>query len=125
MDTTNQKAKALAQIRDTQDTIAKLNQGKFTFGGIFKSTAEKKESVVLKEQLVEDLKRDVENYDVIRKILIIYLQTVAIPQYQKQAKERYIKQMGLMCRSEVHNAAAVSNCWHSFKELIDSYNIKE
>lgn len=52
MDTPNQKQRAQAQIRDTQDTISKLNQGKFTFGGVFKSTAQKKESVVLKEQLV-------------------------------------------------------------------------
>ncbi len=90
-----------------------------------KSEKEKKESVVVKETLIAELKIDVANYDTIRKILIIYLSLVAIPSYQQQAKERYIKQMGLMCRSEVHNAAAVSTCWNSFKTLIDSYNIKQ
>jgi hypothetical protein len=91
---------------------------------MLKSDKEKKESVILKESLIAELKTDVINYDIIRRILIIYLSQVAIPSYQQQAKERYIKQMGLMCRSEVHNAAAVSNCWNSFKALIDSYNIK-
>lgn len=80
---------------------------------------------MLKEQLIESLSEDVANYDIIRKILLNYLATVAIPSYQKQAKERYIKQMGLMCRSEVHNAASISHCWNSFKQLIDSFNIKE
>jgi len=92
---------------------------------MLKSDNEKKESIVVKQQLVDELKQDVENYDVIRRILIIYLATDAIPAYQKQAKERYIIQMGLMCRSEVHNAASISNCWHAFKQLIQSYNIKE
>jgi hypothetical protein len=41
--------------------------------------------------LIEQLKADVENYDTIKRILINYLCNVAIPSYQKQAKERYIK----------------------------------
>lgn len=57
---------------------------------MFKGQAEKKESIVAKEALVESLKNDVINFDIIRKILIIYLATAAIPSYQKQAKERYI-----------------------------------
>ena len=112
VDIPNQKNKAIAQIKDIEETIQRLNAGKFTFGGMLKNDKEKKESIITKEALKEELKVDVENYDTIKRILIIYLNTVAIPTYQKQAKERYIVQMGLMCRSEVHNAAAVSNCWH-------------
>lgn len=48
---------------------------------MLKSEKEKKESIVVKEQMVQNLKADVENYDIIRKILIIYLATVAIPAY--------------------------------------------
>lgn len=112
VDIPNQKNKAIAQIKDIEETIQRLNAGKFTFGGLLKNDKEKKESIITKEALKEELKVDVENYDTIKRILIIYLNTVAIPTYQKQAKERYIVQMGLMCRSEVHNSAAVSNCWH-------------
>jgi hypothetical protein len=32
--------------------------------------------------------------------------------------------MGKMCVSEVKNSNTVADCWHSFKQLIDSYNIK-
>jgi hypothetical protein len=112
-------------ITDTQETIARLASGKFTFGGMLKNDKEKKESIIVKEEMIEQLKVDVSNFDTIRRMLIIYLATVAVPQYQKQAKERYITQMGLMCRSEVANAASLTNCWNSFKQLIDSYNIKE
>lgn len=65
--------KALEQIKDTEETIARLNAGKFTFGGMLKSDKEKKESVILKETLIAELKQDVLNYDIIRRILIIYL----------------------------------------------------
>lgn len=48
---------------------------------MLKSDKEKKESVIVKEALIAELRQDVINYDVIRKILIIYLAQVAIPSY--------------------------------------------
>ena len=84
------KKKAIEQIKDTEETIARLNSGKFTFGSMFQSEKGKKESVILKEALKTELQQDVLNYDLIHKILIIYLSTLAIPAYQKQAKVRYI-----------------------------------
>jgi hypothetical protein len=77
-------------IKDTEETINRLQSGKFTFGGMLKSEKEKKESIIVKEAMITELKQDVINYDVIRKILLIYLSLIAIPSYQKQAKERYI-----------------------------------
>lgn len=112
-------------IKDTEETIARMAAGKFTFTGMLKNEKEKKEAIIVKEEIIAQLKIDVSNFDIIRRMLIIYLATVAVPQYKKQAKERYIKQMGLMCRSEVANAASLTNCWGSFKSLIDSFNIKE
>lgn len=81
LDTPNQKKKAIDQIKDTEETIEKLSAGRFTFGGMLKSDKEKKESIVIKQQLIDQLKEDVQNYDIIRRILIIYLATVAIPSY--------------------------------------------
>lgn len=46
---------------------------------MLKSDKEKKESIILKEALITELKADVINYDVIKKILVIYLALVAIP----------------------------------------------
>ena len=111
-------------IADTKETINKLNSGKFTFGSILKNDSEKKQSVVEKGLLIQELEQDVINYDTIKKILIIYLAQIAIPTFQKQSKERYIMAMGKMCVSEVKNSNTVADCWHAFKQLIDSYNIK-
>ena len=125
IDIPNQKRTAQNMIKDTEETIARMAAGKFTFTGMLKNEKEKKEAIIVKEEIIAQLKIDVSNFDIIRRMLIIYLATVAVPQYKKQAKERYIKQMGLMCRSEVANAASLTNCWGSFKSLIDSFNIKE
>jgi len=119
-----QKAKAIAMIADTKETINKLNSGKFTFGSMLKNDSEKKQQVVEKGLMIQELEQDVINFDTIKKILIIYLAQIAIPTYQKQSKERYIMAMGRMCISEVKNSNTVADCWHSFKQLIDTYNIK-
>lgn len=39
------RAKAISKIRDRKDTIDKMNQGKFTFKGLFKNTGEKTTSI--------------------------------------------------------------------------------
>jgi len=60
-----------------------LQAGKFTFGAMFKDDSAKKQSIVEKGILKSELEVDVVNYDVIKKILIIYLATVAIPTFQR------------------------------------------
>jgi hypothetical protein len=64
------------------------------------------------------------NYEVIKRILDIYIATIAIPDFQKNAKKRYVIAMGEMCMSEVHNASTIVDCWDAFKHLIDSFGIK-
>ena len=64
------------------------------------------------------------NYDVIKKILVIYMATVAIPDFQRNAKRRYVIAMGHMCDSEQHNSTTITECWDSFKKLIDAFGIK-
>jgi hypothetical protein len=48
---------------------------------MFKDETAKKQSAVEKGILKLELEQDVINYDVIKKILIIYLATVAIPTF--------------------------------------------
>lgn len=76
-----QKAKTIREIKDIEETIAKLNSGKFTFGGMFKDESGKKQQAIEKGQVKAELEMDVVNIDIIKKILIIYLQTVAIPDF--------------------------------------------
>lgn len=81
LDIPNQKRNAQNMIRDTEETIARMAAGKFTFTGMLKNEKEKKEAIIVKEELIAQLKIDVSNFDIIRRMLIIYLATVAVPQY--------------------------------------------
>jgi hypothetical protein len=76
------RTKALAKIRDRKETIDKMNTGKFTFKGLFKNNSEKATSVQQMLTQIEQLERDVKNYEVIRNFLIIYLAEVAIPAFK-------------------------------------------
>ena len=80
---TRQKEKAIKDIRDVQETIDKLNAGKFTFGSIFKNDTQKKQAVVEKQEVKAKLEKDVVNFDYIKKFLTIYLATVALPNFKK------------------------------------------
>ena len=118
------KRKTIEAIKDTEDTIRKLNSGQFTFSGMLKDDSGKKQLALEKDKAKLELEADVVNFDVIKKILTIYMATVAIPDFQKNAKARYVIAMGNMCCSEVHNASTIVTCWDAFKHLIDSYGIK-
>jgi hypothetical protein len=56
------KQQTIKDIADTQDTINKLNAGKFTFGSMLKSDAEKKAQAMAKVELKTALEKDVEYY---------------------------------------------------------------
>lgn len=70
---------AKKEIVELNNDIAKIGAGKFTFGSMFKSDSSKQQNVVKKKAMVVELEKDVENYDVIRKYLTIYLANIAIP----------------------------------------------
>lgn len=119
-----QKQKCISDIQDLTDTINKLNSGKFTFGGMLKSDSSKKESAVQKSTIKAELEKDLINYDIIKKFLIIYLGTVAIPNFKRQRVESYIRAMGRMTTDEVQNANNTLDCWSSFGQKIEQLNIK-
>jgi len=118
------REKTIKDIADTQDTINKLNAGKFTFGSMLKSDAEKKAQAMQKAELKLALEKDVEFYASLKRLLIIYLNTIAIPAYKKQRTEAYVRAMGLMCRDEIVNAEGTLDCWSNFKNVIDGFRIK-
>lgn len=77
------RAKARKDSIDIQDTIDKLEAGKFTFGGMLKSDNEKKASAVAKKEVKVQLEADIVNYDTLKHFLSIYLSTVAIPNFKE------------------------------------------
>ena len=106
------------------ESINKLNANKFTFGSMFKSETGKKENAIQKETVRNELQKDVQLYDVLKKYLTIYLATVAIPNYKKQRIEAYVRAMGRMADAEVRNSENTYDCWNNFQKTIISYNIK-
>lgn len=113
----------MKEIADTQDTINKLNAGKFTFGAMFKNDAEKKGQAIAKMTIKTEMEKDVECYIALMRLLKAYMATVAIPNYKKQRTEAYIRAMGWMCRDEITNAEVTLDCWSNFKTVIDQFRI--
>jgi hypothetical protein len=70
------------------------------------------------------LEADVEAYSQLKKLLTIYLSTIAVPAYKKQRTEAYVRSMGLMCRDEIVNAEGTLDCWSNFKTVIEQFRIK-
>ena len=118
------KKKTQSNISDLTDDINKLNAGKFTFRGMLKSESQKKESAVQKATVKAEMEKDLINYDVIKKFLTIYLCTIAIPDFKKQRVEAYMRAMSRMTKDEVANANYTLDCWSSFGQKVDQYNIK-
>jgi hypothetical protein len=101
-----------------------LNAGKFTFGSMLKSDSEKKEQALIKANVKKQLEEDVQNYMTLKRLLTIYLATIAIPAYKKQRTEAYIRSMGLMCRDEVINAEGTLDCWSNFRNVLEQFKIR-
>jgi len=119
----NLQAKANADIFSLNEACAKLNAGKFTFGGLLKSGSEKKASAVAKKAEVIELEKDVANYDVIKRYLTIYLATIALPAFKKGRVEAYVRAMGCMTFEEIKNSEAIMLCFQKFQDVIMDYAI--
>ena len=91
---------------------------------MLKSESQKKESAVQKATVKAEMEKDLINYDVIKKFLTIYLCTIAIPDFKKQRVEAYMRAMSRMTKDEVANANYTLDCWSSFGQKVDQYNIK-
>ena len=120
----NLKKKTTTEIQELTARIEKLNSGKFSFRAMMKNDNEKKESAIRKGTVKAELEKDLINYDIIKKYLTIYLATVAIPDFKRQRVEAYIRSMSRMTTDEVRNANNTLDCWSSFGQKIDNYNIK-
>jgi hypothetical protein len=120
----NKKRNAQQEIVSLTEEINKLNAGKFSLKSMFKNDSEKKTTAVEKGNVKKQYEMDVQNYDVLKKYLIIYLATKAIPNYKTQRTQAYIRAMGRMSDAEVRNAENTFDCWTNFQNKIKTYNIK-
>lgn len=112
------KSKAIAKVKDNKDTVDKMNTGKFTLKGLFKSTSGKATETQNILQQISQNEKDIINYEIIKNFLIIYLAEIAIPAFKWQKMNNYMCAMSSFCSQEVSNASHQSVCWSDFLEMI-------
>lgn len=61
-----------------------MNQGKFTLKGLFKSQSGKATETQNILQSISQSEKDIQNYEIIKNYLIIYIAEIAIPAYKAQ-----------------------------------------
>jgi hypothetical protein len=117
----NRKHAAIKRLNDDRETVQKLSEGKFTLKHMFKSESSKvKQQTVLLEK-INQTERDIENWETIKKFLIVYLAEVAIPNFKTSKLRKYIGAMRGFSSVELNNAGQYTNCWGDFFELTKAY----
>jgi len=76
------KSKAITKVKDNKDTVDKMNTGKFTFKGLFKSQSGKATETQNILSNISQTEKDIANYEIIKNFLIIYLAEIAIPAFK-------------------------------------------
>jgi|TARA_B110000305_G_C19415017_1_gene627511 hypothetical protein len=71
---------------------------------------------------IQQREKDIENWDLIKKFLIIYLAEVAIPDFTRKKVLKYIDAMAMFSFDEMKNAEKHLSCWGEFGDLAKSYS---
>ena len=111
------KASAIKRLSDDRETLHKLTEGKFTLKHMFKSESNKVKQQTIILQRINQTERDIENWETIKKFLVIYLAEVAIPDFKNSKQMKYIKAMQGFSGDELSNAKQTMNCWGDFYDL--------
>ena len=78
-------------------------------------------------QLLEKIaqtERDIENWDTVKRFLIVYLAEIAIPEFRQTKVIKYITAMQGFSKEELLNAKRHQNCWGDFYDLTKAFNIE-
>lgn len=105
--------------------VEKLSQGKFTVKGLFKTNSEKAHYQAKLLDRISQSERDINNWETIRKIVIIYLVEIAIPDFKKGKTQKYIKAIQGFSKDELNNAKKHQNCWSDFCDLMKEFDTEE
>ena len=89
------KQQAISKVASERQTLAKMQQGNFTLRGAFMSGSKKNNEMARITQAVQQLDKDVKNWDVLKRFITIYLAEVAIPQFRKRKVVKYVEAMQL------------------------------
>ena len=87
------KANVIKRLASERETIQKLGQGKFTLKTMFKSKNGKARQQAVILGRIAQRERDIENWDIIKKFLIVHLAEIAIPEFRQRKVAKYIQAM--------------------------------
>mmetsp|Transcript_14266 Transcript_14266/g.24268 ORF Transcript_14266/g.24268 Transcript_14266/m.24268 type:complete len:139 (-) Transcript_14266:98-514(-) len=118
------KQNAIKRLAEDREMIQKLGMGKFTLKTMFKSKSGKKRQQATIIERVAQRERDIENWDIIKRFIIIYLAEVAIPEFRQRKMQKYIQAMSLFSGDELVNSQKHQNCWVDFYELTKAYKVE-
>jgi hypothetical protein len=100
----NRKQMAIRKLAEERELVEKLGQNKFTLKTMFKTKSGKlkKQATILEK--IAQRERDIENWDVIKRMLIVYLAEQAIPEYRQRKMRAYVEAMQGFSKAELVNA---------------------
>ena len=116
------KANSIKKLADEKELNAKLSQGKFTFKGMFKSKDSKARQQIAVLAKIQQRERDIENWDIVKRFLVVYLAEVAIPDFKKKKVSKYVFAMQNLSIDELSNSKSQQKCWADFYELTKAYS---
>lgn len=119
------KQNAIKRLADDRDMVHKLSEGKFTFKHMFKSESNKVKQQTIILERINQSERDIENWDTIKRFLVIYIAEIAIPAFKNSKQMKYIKAMQGFSGEELSNANKTKACWGDFFDLTKAFNAED
>ena len=98
------KQMAIKKLASDRELNHKLGQGKFHIKSVFKSKSSKTKQQQHILESIAQRERDIENWDAIKRFLIVYLAEIAIPEFTKKKGQKYISAMQGFSLDELANA---------------------
>lgn len=116
------KGNAIKKLNSDRETVHKLSEGKFSIKHVFKSDSAKVKAQTQLLEKINQTEKDIENWDVIKKFLTIYLAEVAIPQFRQSKQIKYITAMQNFSGAECDNAKQTTRCWGDFYDMVKTFD---
>ena len=98
------KQLAIKKLASDRELNHRLGQGKFHYKSVFKSKSSKSRQQQTILESIAQRERDIENWDAIKRFLIVYLAEIAIPDFKKKKVQKYIGAMQGFSLDELANA---------------------
>lgn len=97
--------------------LEKLQNNKFQFKTMFKKQSQKQDLIHEVTMKIQQRQKDIENWDMIKRFLAIYIAETAIPHFKKKKTIKYVGAISSFTLDELKNAKSSQNCWAEFYDL--------